>query len=267
MLRPTVAAAAGYGAVVIELNWAELLPAVQAEPAVLQAISDARDALADLHRHPANRRGWAKSAAAGSVRAARASAAIEGSVVDPLPEGRVQDPILAGALRACSEVASCVPVWERSPLQALARLHTLIAAGLVRTDELGRPIRSAERVAAISGWARSRSHPAPIIVAAVHLELLSANAFAAGNGVLARSAARVVSIACGLDPHGLGVPEVAQWRAGSGYSDFPVELARSAQESTEALAGTVARWCRLSCGWLIDGAREGRSIADALPPG
>ncbi|MGH3811927.1 MAG: oxidoreductase, partial [Pseudonocardiaceae bacterium] len=43
-------------------------------PGVAEAVTRARDGVARVHRHPANRRGWPVTAAEASVRAARASA-------------------------------------------------------------------------------------------------------------------------------------------------------------------------------------------------
>ncbi|MDQ6657615.1 MAG: oxidoreductase, partial [Actinomycetota bacterium] len=45
---------------------------------VRAAVEGAREALAALHRHPANVRGWPRTAAAAAVRAARASAILDG---------------------------------------------------------------------------------------------------------------------------------------------------------------------------------------------
>lgn len=242
-----------------------MLAAVETDADVIRATADAREALADLHRHPANRRGWARSAAAGSIRAARASAAIEGVPVDEFPAAQVRDPVLAGALRAAAQVAAVVPVWERSPLQALARLHTVTAGGLQPIGSLGRPVRAADRLGAVARLSLAGRRPAPVLVAVIHLELLSANAFETGNGVLARAVARVAGIAGGLDPHGLGVPEVAFWRAGARYQAVGGQLSAAWDAGDRDAVGVVLRrWVVDHSGWLTDGAREGRSIADVL---
>ncbi|MEJ7651074.1 MAG: oxidoreductase [Nakamurella sp.] len=247
------------------MDWDDVLAAVEGDPEVIRATAEARESLADLHRHPANRRGWARSAAAGSIRAARASAAIEGVPADEFPEAEVRDPILAGALRATAEVAASVQVWERSPLQALARLHSVIAGGLQPAETLGRPVRAADRLTALAGRSLSGGRPAPVLVAMIHLELLSAQAFEAGNGVLARVVTRVAGIAGGLDPHGLGVPEVAFWRAGARYRAAGERLSVAcASGDRDAVEAVVRTWLVDHSAWLTDGAREGRSIADVL---
>lgn len=233
-------------------------PDLSSAPEVAAAIAQARDALARLHRHPVNRRGWPRTSAAASVRAARASAALDGgdASVDR-QAATVTDPVLAGALRVSAALGSLVAVWERSPLQALARLHTEAAADLVTDpDLLGRPMRQAARLAALASLVADDPWPAPVVVAVVHVELLTLRPFGSADGVVARGAARLAALASGLDPHGLGVPEVAQLRAGVGYR-------RAATEVAAGTPGGLDRWIVRSCGWLADGAREGGSIADA----
>ena len=74
------------------------LSPIVALPGVAAAVERARAALVGLHNHPANRRGWPASAAEASLRAARASAALDGA---PLPraDGDGVGPVLAGAVR------------------------------------------------------------------------------------------------------------------------------------------------------------------------
>lgn len=231
------------------------LPAL---PGVSEAVQNARSALAALHNHPANRRGWAATSAAASVRAARASAALDGG--DPALDaeaGSISDPVLAGALRVAAALGSAAPVWRRSPLQVLARLHTLAGADLVGdSSSLGRPVRGASRIAALAATVVADQLPAPVLAAVVHGELLTLRPFGVADGVVARAAARLVAVSTGLDPHALGVPEVAQLRAGKRYE----ELAAGYAEGTAA--GT-AGWIVAVCEWFSAGAREGRSIADA----
>lgn len=55
-------------------------------PGVREAADRARDALGEVHRHKTNRRGWPQTATEASVRAARASASIDGGSTElPLP--------------------------------------------------------------------------------------------------------------------------------------------------------------------------------------
>lgn len=227
-------------------------------PGVMDAVQGARAALAALHRHPASRRGWPRIAAAASVRAARASAAMDGgSAVLHSGSETVRDPVLAGAVRVAASIGSMCTVWERSPLQALAKLHALAAADLVPDSAvLGRPVRAADRLSALARIVLSAPWPGPVLVAVVHGELLTQRPFGVADGVIARAAARLVAITSGLDPRGLGVPEVAQMRSGQRYRQLAEGYASGSDEG-------LGRWLVAGGEWLSAGAREGNSIAEA----
>lgn len=232
-------------------------------PGVADAVTTARDAIARVHQHPTNRRGWPATAAEASVRAARASAAIDGGSVEIPEDGDVRDPVLAGALRVAESVGLLLAIWQKAPLQALARLHVLAAADLVPAGErgsLGRP-RSAPGVPArldllASLVAGGTSVPAPVLAAVVHGELLTLAPFGVADGVIARAATRLTLIATGLDPKGLVVPEVACLRRGVDYRETARGFAGGTPDG-------VAAWLVFCCQALSDGAREALSIADA----
>jgi hypothetical protein len=231
-------------------------------PGVPEAVARARDALVAVHNHPVNRRGWPASAAEASLRAARASAALDGAAL--ASDDAVTDPVLAGAVRAAEEAGRLLGAWRSSPLQALARLHVVAAADLVAPDrheaELGRP-RTGEGVAArlgmladlVTGGTRA---PAPVVVAVVHGELLALAPFTTANGVIARAAARLTAVAAGLDPKGLAVPEVGHLRHAAQYRDTAAAFAGGTRDG-------VREWILHCCAQWEAGAREGTSIADA----
>ena len=227
--------------------------------AVAAAVETARSAITALRRHPANRTGWPRTAAAAAVRAARASAALDGAplVLDQATE-MVTDPILAGSLRAGAAIGSLTTVWQRAPMQALARLHTLAAADLVPRDELGRPSTpgAGGGLADLAGLVLSGRWPAPVQVALVHGGLLALAPFGPADGVVARAAARLTMITSGLDPVGLGVPEVAHLRAPAAYSSLAADFATGERDG-------VLAWVLEICRCLTVGAREGVSIADS----
>ncbi|WP_067820479.1 oxidoreductase [Nocardia inohanensis] len=234
-------------------------------PGVREAADKARDALAEVHRHRANRRGWPTTAAEAAVRAARSSAAIEGGSIDLPADGNVEDPILAGALRVGQALdgealTNLVGVWQRAPLQALARLHLLAAADLVEDQQqLGRPRNVpgvAERLDLLTQTITTTKAPAPVIAAVVHGELLSLKPFGTADGIVARAAARLVAVSTGLDPHSLGVPEVFYLRRHQPYLDAAASFGMGTPEG-------VGGWVLFTCGALEDGAREARSIADS----
>ncbi|MCP2257996.1 hypothetical protein LX15_001683 [Streptoalloteichus tenebrarius] len=236
-------------------------------PGVPEAVRAARDAVAEVHRHPTNRRGWPTTAAEASVRAARASAALDGGSVEIPAGGEVTDPVLAGALRVAESIGPLLTTWERAPLQALARMHVLAAADLVpagRSEELGRPRPGEEIAARLNLLARvvtgGTTAPGPIVAAVVHGELLTLAPFGSGDGVVARAAGRLVGIASGLDPKGLAVPEVAYLRRVEEYR------AAAAGFATGTADG-VGEWIRYCCRAMEAGAREARSIADAAAQG
>lgn len=233
-------------------------------PGVTDAVARARAALVTVHHHPVNRRGWPATAAEASLRAARASAALDGAPLGTGVEGAVTDPVLAGAVRVAQESGRLLAVWRTSPLQALARLHLLAAADLVPARrhgaELGRPLTSAGVSARLSLLADlvtgATSVPAPVLVAVVHGELLAVAPFPSGNGVVARAAARLAAVAAGLDPKGLAVPEVGHLRAATEYR-------RAAAGFAAGTADGLTAWLLHCCLQWEAGAREGLSIADA----
>lgn len=239
------------------------LPDLIALPGVPEAVEAARTAITALRGHPAQRRGRERIAAAAAVRAARACAALDGAPLlleawDSATD-TVVDPRLAGALRVAASLAELKPVWQRAPLQALARLHVLAAADLSPPDQLGRPrpdLGIAQRLTGLAGVMARGPWPAPVMVSVVHGELLALRPFGSADGVVARGAARLTMMSSGLDPEGLGVPEVAHLRCGARY-----RKAVDAFASGEAKG--VAQWILLVCDALIAGAREGGSIADA----
>lgn len=233
-------------------------------PGVRAAVTAAREAVDEVHRHPANRRGWPTTAAEASVRAARASAAVEGAGAELPDDGAVTDPVLAGSLRAGEAVGLLLTTWQRAPLQALARLHVLAAADLVsagHSEELGRPRRGdgiGERLDLLAQVVvGAQAVPAPVVTAVVHGELLALRPFGTADGVVARAAARLSAIATGLDPKGLAVPEVAYLRRIGEYQAAAAGFAGGTAEG-------VAAWIVYCCDALRTGAAEARSIADAV---
>jgi hypothetical protein len=231
-------------------------------PGVADAADAAKDAVFQVHRHRVNLRGWATTAAEASVRAARASAALEGGPTEIPESGEVSDPVLAGSLRIAEALGGLVGTWQRAPLQALARLHVLAAADL--TTDVGRPRVSGDvssRLDLIASLVTGgTSVPAPVLVAVVHGELLGLAPFDVANGVVARAAARMTSISTGLDPKGLGVPEVACLRRSAEYEAASVAFASGTLEG-------LAQWILFVCSALEAGAREAKSIADAALTG
>jgi hypothetical protein len=151
--------------------------------------------------------------------------------------------------------------WQRAPLQALARLHVLAAAGLAPAPQLGRPDPSPDVTARLGGLAQlvagGSRVATPVLVAVVHGELLTLAPFAHVNGVIARAAARLTMVSGGLDPKGLVVPEVAHLRYEREYRASAAGFAGGGPE-------VVGAWIVHCCLALAAGAKEALSIARAV---
>jgi hypothetical protein len=119
------------------------------------------------------------------------------------------------ALRVSTELLGLLPVLERAPLQAFARLHTLAGKGVAPDEDLGRP-RNTEGSARLGDLARllvaPTEAPALVVAAVVHAELATVAPFVSHNGIVARAAERLVMVARGVDPKSLVVPEVGHLR-------------------------------------------------------
>ncbi len=235
-------------------------------PGVADASDQARDALGRAHRHRTNLRGWPTTAAEAALRAARASAVLDGGPMR-LDEqaAATTHPVFAGALRVAQALeggaGALVGVWQRAPLQALARLHMLAAADQVDHDRLGRPRADREVGPRLELLAKLVTAPtrasAPVVAAVAHGELLTLQPFGSADGVVARAVSRLVTIATGLDPHGLGVPEASWMRQPSDYRD-------AARRFADGTPDGVAAWLVLCCRALQTGAQDALTIADSV---
>lgn len=235
-------------------------------PGVADAAEAARSALGRAHRHRANLRDWPVTAAESTVRGARSSSALDGGGIVLEAASGTADPVLAGALRAGQAIeggaTNLVRTWTRAPLQVLARLHALAAADLVEDDTaLGRPRQSPEVAGRLDLMTRlvtgASAVPAPVLAAVAHGEILALTPFGSADGVVARAVSRLVTIASGLDPHGLGVPEVYWMRRPEEYRDAAAGFATGQPDG-------VGTWVLMCCRALEDGAREALSIAEAV---
>lgn len=238
-------------------GWAEdPLAAVAALPGVATAAAQARAGVDALLRHPRLRQGAAAVSAASTVRGARASAVLEGAS-DPPP---ADDPRVQGALRAGAEIVRLAAVWERAPQQVLARLHVLVAHGLVPAERLGRPLADpgvTERLAALGALASApTAAPALVVAAVVHAEVATLRPFGAGDGLVARALERVVLVARGTDPAGVTPTEAGHLRLRRAY--LPLLEAYAA-----GTAAGVAAWVRHCCTAYAAAAEEGLAICAA----
>ena len=110
------------------------------------AFAAARDGIDVMLRDRGLRRTTPDTTGESLLRGAHASAVLEGSastLADVRESGG--DAIAVDAVRLSTQLLALVPVLRQSPLQALARMHALAAAGSLADEELGRP-RGPEQV-------------------------------------------------------------------------------------------------------------------------
>jgi hypothetical protein len=96
---------------------------------------------------------------------------------------------------------------------------------------------------------------APVLAAVAHGEVLTLAPFGTADGVVARGLARLVTIASGLDPHGLGVPEVYWMRQSGDYR-------AAARGFSSGTPDGLTAWLLLNSRGLHAGAREALQIAE-----
>jgi hypothetical protein len=145
------------------------------------------------------------------LRGAHASAVLEGSDASlELVRDGGGGPMALAAVRLSSELLGLLPTLSTSPLQALARMHTLAAKGVADDADLGRP-RDADSAARLRDLARTlvapTTAPALVVAAVVHADLATSAPFGSHNGLVARAAERLVLAARGVDAKSLVVPE------------------------------------------------------------
>lgn len=188
---------------------------------VPSAFAGTRDGIDALLRDRGLRRSSPVVTAESLLRGAAASAALEGSVyeLDQLRSGE-GDATARAAVVLSTELLGLLPTWRAAPLQAIARLHALAAAGSVAADDLGRPVdpEGTARLQQLVGLlGRETRAPGLVVAALVHAEILVSRAFASHNGIVARAAERLVLVSTGVDPASVTVPEMGHAAAGPEY--------------------------------------------------
>jgi len=193
--------------------------------------------------------------------------------------------VARGAVRAAALVDTLVPeLGARStphlpPFgQLLARVHSAVAAGWLPPDEVGRPRTAAAphdlrglgpapapdevaaRLVLLTDVVATTDAPALVVAAVVHGELLALRPFAAGNGIVARAASRLLVTSRGLDPTGAVVPE-------SAWSPNPHVYTAAAAGFLTGEPDGVGRWIGACADAVVTGAARARTIADAVLAG
>jgi hypothetical protein len=176
---------------------------------VSSAFAATRDGIDTMLRDRGLRRTAPELTGESLLRGAHASAVLSGSVssMAEMRAGDVDAPAQA-ALQVSVELLGLVPVFARTPVQAIARLHTVAGAGSLATDQLGRPVDAAasdrlrRALVVLQG-----ERPALITAALLHAELVTAAPFASYDGIVARAAERLVLASTGVDAKSLVVTE------------------------------------------------------------
>ena len=227
---------------------------------VAPALDEARSRVDAALRHRALRRQGGRVAAEVSLRAAVASAALEGHgyATEDVRAGTVTDPVVQGALRVAEGLGGLIDLWPRAPRQVLARLHVLAARGVVPADDLGRPLAGADRIHSLSALVAGNETTPPLLLAAiVHAELLTVRPFAGPAGVVARAAARLTLISRGFDPRGLVAAEVGH------HAREPEYVGASGAYATGTPDG-LRSWLRHYAAAVAAGADELTLIGDGV---
>jgi hypothetical protein len=227
---------------------------------VAPAFDDARSRVDAALRHRALRRHGGPVSAEASLRAAVASAALEGHGYDleEVRGGTVTDPVVQGALRVAEGLGGLVDLWPRAPRQVLAKLHVLAARGVVPAGDLGRLVSGADRIDALAGLVAGNDRTPPLLLAAiVHAELLTLRPFAGPAGVVARAAARLTLVGRGLDPRGLLAVEVGH------HEREPEYVGASGAYATGTPDG-LRSWLRHYAAAVTAGAEQVVAIGDGV---
>ncbi|MFB6711390.1 MULTISPECIES: oxidoreductase [unclassified Streptomyces] len=264
------------------------LAALGALPGVADAVDSVRKAVDRVYGHRVMRRRSNEVTAEAALRGARGSAALSGADwnleevrrrTDFSGDGEAH--VIGAALRLTAEAGQLLSIWRQSPLRVLARLHLVAAGGAEPEEAVGRPRLAGEpvdeplievplpdadevagRLEGLSGLILSgTAAPALVTAAVVHGELLALRPFGSCNGLVARTAERIVLIGSGLDPKSICPAEVGH-----------AELGRAAYLAAfdGYLSGTpagMAAWIA-HCGRAVElGVRESTAVCEALQRG
>lgn len=178
---------------------------------VPSAYAATRDGIDVMLRDRGLRRTTPEMTTESLLRGAHASAVLEGSTstLASVRSGE-GDSIAQDALRLSTTQLALAPLLKTAPLQAIARLHAVVASGSLPADSLGRPrdAASADRLRGVSELLLAdTAAPALLVAAVVHADVAMAAPFASHNGIVARALERLVLVARGVDAKSLLVPE------------------------------------------------------------
>ncbi|AZS85917.1 oxidoreductase [Streptomyces griseoviridis] len=256
-------------------------------PGVAESVESVRKAVDRVYGHRVMRRRSTEITAEAALRGARGSAALSGSdwALEEVRRrtdfsGDDDARVVGAALRLTAEAGQLLSIWRQSPLRVLARLHLVAAAG-GSADDIGRPRQEGEQVdeplvelplpgaaevhGRLEGLAglviAGSAAPALVTAAIVHGELLALRPFTSRNGLVARTAERVVLVGSGLDPKSVCPAEVGH--AELGRAAYLAALDGYVSGTPEGMAAWIAH-----CARAVElGARESTAVCEALQRG
>ncbi|WP_406123816.1 oxidoreductase [Streptomyces sp. NBC_00989] len=265
---------------------ADPLAALGTLPGVAESVESMRKAVDRVYGHRVMRRRSNELTAEAALRGARGSAALSGAdwALEEVRRrtdfsGDAEARTMGAALRLSAEAGQLLSIWRQSPLRVLARLHLVAAAS--NDDTIGRPRQQGELVeeplvelplpgaAEVSGRLdgladliiAGGSAPALVTAAVVHGELLALRPFTSHNGLVARTAERIVLIGSGLDPKSVCPAEVGH--AELGRAAYLAALDGYVSGTPEGMAAWISH-----CGRAVElGARESTAVCEALQRG
>ncbi|WP_405693653.1 oxidoreductase [Streptomyces sp. NBC_01185] len=257
-------------------------------PGVADAVDSVRKAVDRVYGHRVMRRRSNEVTAEAALRGSRGSAALSGADWN-LEEvrrrtdfsGEAEARVVGAALRLTAEAGQLLSIWRQSPLRVLARLHLVAAGGATPDDTVGRPRLAGEpvdeplieapvpdagevsgRLEGLSGLIiAGSSAPALVTSSVVHGELLALRPFGSHNGLVARTAERIVLIGSGLDPKSICPAEVGH--AEQGRAAYVAAFEGYLSGRPEGMAAWIAH-CGRSVGL---GVRESTAVCEALQRG
>jgi hypothetical protein len=231
----------------------ERLVDVERLEGVVSGFAGARDGIDTMLRDRGLRATAPELTAESLLRGAHASAVLAGSTssLDDVRRGE-GDATAQSALRLSVELLGLAPVLTRAPVQALARLHTVAAAGTVPEERLGRP-RDAAATARLRDAVTvlGEGRPALLPAAVLHAEIATGEPFGSADGLVARAAERLVLVASGLDAKSLIVPEAGHLAHRAAYESNLRAYATGGRPGLQA--------------WLVYCAEAYASGAEASP--
>ncbi len=267
---------------------ADPLAALGNLPGVADSVESVRKAVDRVYGHRVMRRRSNEITSEAALRGARGSAALSGAdwALEEVRRrsdfsGDDEARTMGAALRLTAEAGQLLSIWRQSPLRVLARLHLVAAAD--KAEHVGRPRRAGEpvdeplidlplplpgaaemhgRLEGLAGIViAGGSAPALVTAAVVHGELLALRPFTSHNGLVARTAERIVLVGSGLDPKSVCPAEVGHAELGR---DAYLEALRGYLSGTpEGVAAWIAH-----CGRAVGlGARESTAVCEALQRG